>query len=260
MKNISYVVFILALLAGCNDQEPTLNRPADVKLKAVQTIGKGWTYQESYEYHSDLRINKIQWERNTPYTTRGLEKYVYDNNLRLSGMIREMTGIVAEEILYRYDGLQIVEASSYSNGIKESNTIYYYNPAGQLVKSVLYRRDPLANEFTIEGEIQYTYHWHGNVYEVKQFVFDSQQSEMKLHTTRTYPAYLLDRIAVLDSYPSLPTVRLQKNLPEKYILTTPSSQVSVEFAYRWMPDGRLLDRIVNLLDDSTEHTIYTFDQ
>jgi YD repeat-containing protein len=258
MKKISLVSFTLALLAGCTDQEPALRQPEEFKLKAVQTIGKGWTYQEVYDYHPDGRINEIRWERNTPYTTQGVEKYVYDNHLRLSGMIREMTGIVAEEIRYHYSGSALVEARSYYNGVQESYTLYYYNSVGQLVKSELYSRNPLTDKFNTEGEIQYTYHAHGNVREIKQFVFDSQQSQLKLHSTRTYVEYLLDREAVLDSEPSLPTVRLQKNLPGKYALSTPSSQLTIEFSYRWMPDGKLLDRMVNLPNGSTEQTVYTF--
>jgi hypothetical protein len=257
MKYTSLILIAMTMFGSCSDPEETISQSAQTKLRGIKTNGSNWNANEVYEYHLDGRIKEIQWERNTPYTTQGVEKYVYDNNLRLSGMIREMTGLVAEEIRYDYVG-RIVEASSYFNGVKESNTIYYYNPADQLVKSEQYRRDPLANKFNLEGEIQYTYHSHGNVYEIKQFVFDSQQSQMKLHTTRTYPEYLLDRIAVLDSHPSLPTVRLQKNIPKKYVLTTPSSQIEIFYSYRWMPDGKLLDRMTYLPDGSSEQTVYTF--
>ncbi len=258
MKKYLLVSFTFAVLAGCADQEPSLNQPEEIRLKAIQTIGTGWTYHERYDYHPDGRINEIRWEQNTPSTTQGIEKYVYDNSLRLLGLIREMTGLVSEEIRYGYAGSQIVQASSYFNGVKESYTLYTYNPVGQLIRSVFYRRNPFKDEFNIEGEIQYTYHSHRNVSEIKHFIFDSHQSGMKLHTTRSYPEYLLDRVAVLDSDPSLPTVGLQKNLPTKYMLTTPSGQMEITYRYRWMPDRKLLDREVNMRNGFNEQTIYTF--
>jgi hypothetical protein len=255
---ISCVVFTLVLLAGCTDMEPVKNQPEETKLRSIQTIGTGWTYQEVYKYQQDGLISEIQWERNTPYNTQGIEKYVYDNSQRLTSIIREMTGVVAEEIQYQYDGSHIKEASSYYNGVKESYTLYNYAQSGQLIKTHFFRRDPSTNNFISEGEIQYTYHLHGNVHEIKQFVFDSQQSQMKLHTTRTYPEYLLNRMAVLDSDTSLPTVRLQKNLPKKYVLTTPSDQMEITYSYRWMPDGKLLDRMINLPNGTAEQTVFTF--
>jgi hypothetical protein len=249
--------FSLTMLTGCFDQSSTI-QPEFTRLRAVQTVGTDWTYQEMYEYHLDGRIMKIQWERNTPYTTQGVEKYVYDNNLRLSGMIREMTGLVSEERRYKYSGAQIAEASSYYNGVKDSYTLYNYNLSGQLVKSEFYRWYPSATKFNKEEETHYSYHSHGNVHEILQFVFDSQQSQIVLHTTKTFPEYLLNRTAVVDSDPSLPTIRLQKNLPIGYVLKTPTTQSEVSFSYRSMPDGKLLDRTVNYPNGSTEQSVYTF--
>jgi hypothetical protein len=258
MKNFSLLIGIMALLIGCVDQETPINQPKEAKLRAVQTISTSWTYQEEYQYHSDGRISEIQWERNTPFTTQGKEKYVYDNSLRLTGVIREMTGLVTEEIRYRYTGTKLVEASSYSKGIKESYTQYNYGPSGQLVRIEFFKRKPASNEFIADGELRFSYHSHGNVREIQEYVYNQQQSKMILNTTRTFDEYLLNREAVLDAYPAIPTVRLQKNLPVKQVLKTPVAQVEVKFNYRWMPDGTLLDRTATYPDGSIEQTVYTF--
>lgn len=258
MKSL-YPIFLFAVaFCECIEQEPTTNPPQKSQLRALQTIGQGWTYQEEYRYHSDGRVEEIRWERNTPFTTQGVETYQYDNNLQLSGMVKEMTGLVTEEIRYRYSGSQIVEASSYSNGVKESYTLYSYNPTGQLVKTQFFKRNPISSEMLADGETRFLYHPDGNVQEIQEFVYDRQQSQMKLHTTRTFPEYLLNREAVLDAYPTIPKVRLQKNLPTKYVLMTPSTQMEVKFDYRWMPDGILLDRTAIYPDGTSEQTVFTF--
>jgi antitoxin component YwqK of YwqJK toxin-antitoxin module len=199
LKTLWALVILAFTITGCVEVEPIPSQPEKSKLRAIQTIGTNWTYQEEYRYHSDGRVDEIRWERNTPFTTQGVEIYQYDNRLQLSGIIKEMTGLVTEEIRYRYSGSQLAEASSFSNGVKESYTLYSYNPAGQLVKTQFFKRDPSSNEMLADGETRFSYHPHGNVQEIQEFVFDRQQSQMKLHTTRTFDEYLLNREAVLDA-------------------------------------------------------------
>lgn len=258
MKTLCALVILAFTITGCVEVEPIPSQPEKSKLRAIQTIGTNWTFQEEYQYHPDGRVEEIRWERNTPFTTQGIETYQYDNNLQLSGMVKEMTGLVVEEIRYRYSGSQIVEASSYSNGVKESYTLYSYNPTGQLVKTQFFKRNPISNEMLGDGETRFSYHQHGNVQEIQEFVLDRQQSQMKLHTTLTFPEYLLNREAVLDAYPTIPRVRLQKNLPTKYVLRTSSTQMEAKFDYRWMPDGILLDRTATYSDGKSEQTVFTF--
>ncbi|MBL7854262.1 MAG: hypothetical protein JNL17_07680 [Cyclobacteriaceae bacterium] len=258
MKSLIAILAVVALATSCREQEVNSNGQPS-RLRAVQTIANDWTMQDTYTYHTDGRIARIEWERNTPYTTKGVDVYQYDGNLRLTGLVRSISGLVDEQIQFIYDGARIAGEVSWYEGVKEKFTFYEYNDAGQLVKSEFHRRNPEANGFALETEVHYAYHPHGNVAEIKTYVFDSDLQQLRLHTTKAYPDYLLTRFAPLDTEFSLPGIRLQKNLPTRYILTTPDKTLDVTFTYRWMPDGKLLDRTVQFPNGQTEQSIYTFE-
>ena len=111
----------------------------------------------------------------------------------------------------------------------------------------------------LAGEVRYSYHHHGNVREIGKYVFDREQQQMKVHTTKIYNNYILDKSAVLDSEPSLPGVRLQKNLPVGYVVNTSGADLQIDFSYRWLPNGNILDRTVQYPNGNTEQAIYQFD-
>jgi hypothetical protein len=262
MKKFFQVVIATVLLLGCRDEEPAGIGPVLPQagiLRAVQTIASSWNDRQEYTYHPDGRISKIQWERNTPFTTQGIETFMYDNYQRLTHLIREQTGLADEEIRYTYEGNKISEAASYYQNEKYSFSRHTYNSAGQLVMSRFYTRVFPGHEFILDTEVQYSYHSHQNLREVNVFTVDQTTQEKRLHTTRVYPDYLLDRAAVMDTEHSLPGVRLQKHLPTGYQLKTPTSQMNVSFTYRWLPNGKLLDRVSTFSNGGSEQTVYTIE-
>jgi len=261
MKKLILALLYLGSLANfsCREERPTPNVTTPLRLRSVQTIGGSWNSKEDYTYYTDGRIDQIVWQRNTPYTTQGVDQYQYDANLRLAGINRKVTGLVDEEIRYTYDGSRIAAAASYFNGAKQHYTFFDYNAAGQLIKEEFYTSDASANGFLLAGEVRYSYHHHGNVREIGKYVFDREQQQMKVHTIKIYNNYILDKSAVLDSEPSLPGMRLQKNLPVGYVVNTSGADLRIDFSYRWLPNGNILDRTVQYPNGNTEQAIYQFD-
>lgn len=223
----------------------------------MQTIGPTWTQSSVFDYYPDGRLVSVQWERNTPYTTTGLEVYEYDGQNRLIKKINKIQDVITAETEYVYQNNQIVAALTFIDGIKDNYAFYEYDDMGKLIKVEFFRRDYQSNGFYQDEEKMYTYHPDGNLYEIETHVLSQEEGGLVWNNTRTYETYH-EKSSMMDSEPSVPGLKLQENLPLKLSVVTDAGTFNYTFTYRFYPNGLPADRVTVYNDGQTEQTVYTY--
>jgi antitoxin component YwqK of YwqJK toxin-antitoxin module len=248
---------LLFIFQSCEEDQPVVQVPEELRIKSMQTIGPSWTQSSVFDYHADGRLTSVQWERNNPYTTTGQELYEYDDQNRLIKMISKIQDVITTETEYVYQNNRIVAALTFIDGIKDNYTFYEYDNNGKLIKAEFFRKDYQANGYFQDEEKLYSYYPDGNLHEIESFVLSVEEGGLVWNNTRTYETYH-EKSSLIDTEPSVPGLRLQKNLPLKFNLVTGAGTFTYTFSYRFYPNGLPADRVTTFNDGQTEQTVYTY--
>jgi hypothetical protein len=250
-------IVLLFIFQSCEEDQPAVQVPEELRIKSMQTIGPSWTQSSVFDYHPDGRLASVQWERNTPYTITGQELYEYDAQNRLIKMINKIHDVITTETEYVYQNNRIVAALTFIDGIKDSYSFYEYDDNGKLIKVEFFRKDYQANGYYQDEEKLYTYHPDGNLYEIETYVLSQEEGGLVWNNKRIYETYH-EKISLIDNEPSVPGLKLQKNLPLKFSLVTSAGTFPYTFAYRFYPNGLPADRVTTYNDGQSEQTVYTY--
>jgi YD repeat-containing protein len=248
----------LLLPFACTNESPNPT-PVEtiVRVKSVETTGTSWTSREDYTYNEQGQLTAINWKRQTPYETVGSEEYFYNNTGQLSHIIKKITGLVPEEVQYKYMEDQLIATFSMVNGKKVAYQIYEYDDEGRLDLVEFYSYNSDANGYDRKGEHHYSYFSDGNVKEIQKFDFLPEQAELIWNSTKAFTSYL-EGSHPISPYAEVPGINTQHKLPNGYELRYPSTTYPYSFTYQLRPDGYPVERRATYNDGSVEMTVYTY--
>lgn len=213
------------------------------KPKGYEVTAGNVTLKKFYEYDTEGRISKVNWESYAPYHTHGTDTYFYD----AAGRIEKINKHAFKDIIYHWENGRIVRSEEVSDGIMQSYTQYDYDDAGNVGGVVSYYRQDngefLKGLFTI-----YLYFLDGNLYKSLTYNDAANPEEPQLVRTRTYENY----IDVSNPFPMteiLPGVKTQTKLPTTYRSEEAGTDLTYQIAYEYRPDGLPGKRIATAQGD-----------
>lgn len=213
------------------------------KPKGYEVTAGNVTLKKFYEYDTQGRISRVNWESYAPYHTQGTDTYFYD----AAGRIEKINKHAFKDIIYHWENGRIVRSDEVSDGVIKSYTQYDYDDAGNVGGVVSYYRQDngefLKGLFTI-----YLYFVDGNLYKSLTYNDAGDPEDPQLVRTRTYENY----IDVSNPFPMteiLPGVKLQTKLSTTYRTEEAGTDLTYQMTYEYRPDGLPGKRIATAQGD-----------
>jgi hypothetical protein len=108
------IVFSVAILFACSSDEPVPSSDS-ILLQAYEVVTPFGKLRGDYDFNSDSSIARLDWKRETPNVTQGSDVYSYDSDGKVSELIRSITGLQDERIVYHIENEKIIFSEHYVN-------------------------------------------------------------------------------------------------------------------------------------------------
>ena len=208
------------------------------KPKSYETHA-GDIVKKIYEYDTQGRTAKVNWETQTPFVRSGTDTYFYD----AAGKLTKITESDYLFTAYTWSNDRIIRSEKYSNATMTQYVDYHYDNNGRVEESAFYYRQS-QGDFKLGLVISYLYFLDGNLYKIFKSVPIEGSTDLHIVSTQTYDGY----VAGNNPFPMvniLPTINPQWKLPTFYQEEANGSILTYHITYQLNDQGQPLRRDVS---------------
>ncbi|WP_169513319.1 hypothetical protein [Flexithrix dorotheae] len=220
------------------------------KPKSYEVIGGNWKSRKTFFYEASGKIEKIEWETETPGKRTGTDTYYYN----IHGQIEKINHFPNHDEYFYYEDGRVTRSEEIENGEKSSYKEYDYDPAGNIGGEAVYYKQS-SGEFKLGFVFVFLYFDNGNLYKQLTYIPVDTEEEYELISTRTFDNYNSSS----NPFPVeiVPTIAAQKQLPGSYQLEENGFDITYNFSYTFDENGHLATRSASS-SSGGESTTYSF--
>lgn len=226
-------------------------------LRSYHVATLNSTLRGEFYFNADSSIARLDWRRETPTVTQGSDSYSYDANGKVTDMVKTITGLADERIVYRFENDKIFISEHFFNGERLSYLIYDFDHNGRLVHSEENNKVIGSGGHARGKEFEYIYNDDGNLSQIKQYSFNESTAQLSLESVQTFSNFT-NALNPLQPIDPLPNIVFQKNLPATLTIESNGVVKTYTYKYTFRPDGYPATRISFENNVSVETLTYEY--
>jgi hypothetical protein len=241
----------LSLFACSSDEAVAPTTP--IPLRAYEVITTGGKLRGEFDFNTNGTIARLDWKRETPNVTQGSDVYSYDAGGKVTELVRSITGLLDEQIVYHFENEKIIFSEHYVNAERISFVFYDYDENGRLTHTEESNRVPDAGGYLRGTEREYLYTDDGNLSGIKEYSFTESTAQLVLESVHTFSNFT-KAFNPLQPIDPLPNIVFQKNLPTTLTIEADGHIKIYTYQYTFRTDGHPTKR-TDLVNNAVVETL-----